>query len=234
MTKRINYTEIPFLTSADPVISIAGAGGKTTLMFDLAKKFPGPVVMTTTTKVGAGQILKADICLELKNFPPKNLFNRMWVSPSLEAKDGKITGFTPEEFSTLSAICRNAGITLINEADGAAQKHIKAPAAHEPVIPEETNICIYAVGLDALGKPVNGEFVHRPEIFTKLTGLGNEEKIDTNSVIRLLEHAEGGLKNMPGQALRIAYLTHGNTPDRQKAGELIAAGLSSYQYVIIR
>ena len=234
MTKRINYTEIPFFSSANPVISIAGAGGKTTLMFDLAKKFPGPVVMTTTTKVGAGQILKADICLELKNFPPKNLYNRMWVSPSLEAFNGKITGFTSEEFSTLAAICRNANITLINEADGAAQKHIKAPAAHEPVIPEETDICIYSVGLDVLGRPVCGEYVHRPEIFTKITGLESGEKIDINSIIKLLENTEGGLKNIPGHALRIAYLTHGNTPERQKAGETIAAGLNSYHYVIIR
>ena len=234
MTKRINYTEIPFLFPAHPVISIAGAGGKTTLMFDLAKIYPGPAVMTTTTKVGSGQILKADICLELKNFPPKNPYNRMWVSPSLDSVNGKITGCSPEEFSRLCQLCRNAGITLIYEADGAAQKHIKAPAAHEPVIPEETDICIYTVGLDVIGNPVNEDTVHRPELFTKITGLDHGAVIDTDSVISLVEHPEGGMKNVSVNALRIAYLTHANTAERIKAGEIIAAGLKSCDFVILR
>lgn len=230
MTKLIPRTEIPFPVSGNPVISIAGAGGKTTLMFELAKRIPGPVVMTTTTKVGAGQIQNADICLELQEFPPRELSGRMWVSPSLEPHNGKITGCSPEEFSDLAEKCRKKGIAIVNEADGAARRHIKAPAGHEPVIPGESDICIYVVGLDVLGLPLNEENVHRPDLFSSITGLLSGEMITPESIVRLLEHPQGGLKNIPVRAVKIVCMTHADSPEQKKIAEIIASKLKSYDY----
>lgn len=231
MTAFLPKSDIIFLKPDFPVISIAGAGGKTTLMFELSRKYPGPAVMTTTTKVGADQIRAADLCLELSCFPPREVQSRMWVSPSLVPLNGKIIGCTPEEFSQLAVICREAQIPLINEADGAARRHIKAPAQNEPVIPDESDICIYVIGLDVLGKPMNSETVHRPEIFSSLTGKSEGDIIDTDSIIRLLEHPNGGLKNIPEHAIKIVYLTHADSRKRQCAAELITSKLKSYDYL---
>ncbi len=231
MTAFLPKRDIVFLKPEFPVISIAGAGGKTTLMFDLAKKFPGPAVMTTTTKVGAEQISAAALCLELSCFPPPEMQSRMWVSPSLVPQNGKIPGCTPNEFSRLAVICREAQIPLINEADGAAHRHIKAPGKNEPVIPKESDICIYVVGLDVLGKPVNSGTVHRPEIFSSLTESAEGDIIDTESIVRLLEHPDGGLKNIPEHAIKIVYLTHVNSREGLQAAESITAKLNSYDYL---
>lgn len=231
MTVLLPKSDIVLLKPDFPVISIAGAGGKTTLMFDLAKQFQVPTVLTTTTKVGADQITASDICMELASFPPKEPQSCMWVSPSLAPRNGKINGCTPEEFSRLAVLCREARIPLVNEADGAARRHIKAPAEYEPVIPKESDICIYVAGLDVLGKPVNSETVHRPEIFSSLTGLTDGDIIDTDSIIRLLEHPNGGLKNIPEHAIKIIYLTHVNSRKMRETAELITSKIKSYDYL---
>ena len=231
MTVLLPRSDIVFLKPDSPVISIAGAGGKTTLMFDLAKKFQAPAVLTTTTKVGADQITAADICMELSSFPPREMKSCMWISPSLVPQNGKILGCNIEEFSRLAALCREAHIPLVNEADGAAHRHIKAPGDNEPVIPKESDICIYVAGLDVLGKPMNCETVHRPEIFSSLTGLSEGDIINSDSIIRLLEHPKGGLKNIPEHAVKIVYLTHVNSRELLQTAEHIASKIKSYDYL---
>ena len=231
MTVLLPKNDIIFLKPDVPIISIAGAGGKTTLMFDLAKRFQAPTVLTTTTKVGADQITAADICMELSSFPPREMQSCMWVSPSLVPQNGKIHGCTPEEFSRLAVLCREAHLPLVNEADGAARRHIKAPGENEPVIPKESDICIYVGGLDVLGQPMNRETVHRPEIFSSLTGSSEGDIIDTDSIIRLLEHPKGGLKNIPEHAVKIVYLTHVNSREMLQTAEYIASKIKNYDYL---
>ena len=216
-----------------PVISIAGAGGKTTLMFRLAEMLPGRCVMTTTTKVAFEQVQSVDVCCTLEDFPGCGEGKKIWASPSLEPVEGKIHGCSFPEFSQLTALCAAEGFPLMNEADGAHCRHIKAPAAHEPMIPPESTVCIYGTGLDVLGKPVDGETVHRPEIFTELTGAQPGELIQPEHVLRLLEHPQGGLKGFPPDALKIVYLNHADTPERKAAGEWICERLQSYDHFCI-
>ena len=216
-----------------PIISIAGAGGKTTLMYRLANYLPGPTVLTTTTRVGEEQIKDTDHQYAINDFPPQEPEKRMWVSPSLIPVKGKIIGCDTSDFSRIAKICMKNAWALINEADGAARRHIKAPAEFEPVIPKETNVCIYSVGLDVLGNPVNSEFVHRQEIFSNITGYDVGEFIDAECIIRLYEHPEVGLKNMPEHALKIAYMSHANTETRCKNAEYIVGRLKSYDFVYV-
>ena len=213
------------------VISIAGAGGKTTLMFRLADMLPGACVVSTTTKVGETQILSADRQYAFDSFPPQECQKKMWVSPSLIPSGGKIGGCGPDAFEKISGICRNRGWTLIYEADGAACRHIKAPAEHEPVIMPGTNVCFYLIGLDTLGKPLNSENVHRPELFEKITGLPQGEVITESAILALLGSRIGGLKNVPDNALRIVYFTHTDTPERLRAAEYIRANQKWYDNI---
>lgn len=215
------------------IISLSGAGGKTTLMFRLAKLLKGPVAATTTTKVGADQIMMADMQITCVQFPPEVSVKTTWVSPSLIPENGKIHGCSPSEFSRLAEQCITNGYSLINEADGAARRHIKAPGEFEPVIPPETNVCIYLVGLDVLGVTVNSENVHRPEILSQITGAEIGSNITAEHILKLFDHSNGGLKNMPSGSFHIAYLTHADTTERISAGQFIAESLKNYDIICI-
>ncbi len=215
------------------VISLSGAGGKTTLMFRLAKLLMEDTAITTTTKVGPSQIIESDIQLTCKEFPPYQRAKTIWVSPSLQPVNGKILGCQLHDFSKLAALCRENNYSLLNEADGAAFRHIKAPAEHEPVIPPETTVCIYLAGLDVLGSRNNDQIVHRPELFSEVTGASIDSVITAEHITRLFDHPNGGLKNIPDHALRIAYLTHANTYERISAGKFIASSLEKYDIICL-
>ena len=103
-------SEIIMRFPSDSVISLSGAGGKTTLMFRISRSFDCPSVVTTTTKVGADQILSSDIQTTCAEFPPESSGKVIWVSPSLEPHNGKISGCSPDEFSSLAACCRECRI----------------------------------------------------------------------------------------------------------------------------
>ncbi len=231
MRKLNNLSDLLPTLPEFPIISIAGAGGKTTLMIKLSHLLI-PSVMTTTTKVGADQILAADRCFDFSSFKTNSGYGSVWVSPSLKPVNGKIIGFTPEEFIKLAEICRAEHYSLICEADGASRRHVKAPNEHEPVIPEITDMCVYVVGMDIIGKPMNGDNVHRPEIFSLLTGFEYGEEIDAECLVRLLDHPCGGLKNIPDNALKVIYLTHVNSDKRYHAAEYIMNSLKKYDFFI--
>ncbi len=218
---------------SDPVISLSGAGGKTTLLFRIAHGTGGAAVVTTTTKVGADQILSADRQMTCGEFSEPAIPGVIWISPSLEPYNGKIIGCSLQDFGSLAAECRKYHIPLINEADGAACRHIKAPAYHEPVIPPETNVCFYLAGLDVLGKPVTEEYVHRPQLFCTLTGARMDHPIRAEHILKLFDHPDGGLKNMPSAALKAAYLTHADTDERIAAGIYIAEKIENYQFICL-
>ena len=227
------YSDLPTILPEYPVISIAGAGGKTTLMFSLAQNLPGTVVTTTTTKVGKTQITAANQQLTINNFPPEHPKKIIWASPSLQPQNEKIIGCTTNEFSQHAQICKAKNWSMISETDGAAQRHLKAPAAHEPVIPQESNVCVYVAGLDTINRPLNGKFVHRPEIFSEITGLETNQPITAEIIAKMMDHPQGGQKNIPSNALRIAYLTHADTDELIKAGLSISRLLQQYDYVCI-
>ena len=212
------------------VISISGAGGKTTLLFELGHALSGPCVTTTTTKVGTDQITAADARYSFDEWLCHAGEDKCaWVAKVFPQEGRKQSGFdTVEDLDELINACRSRNVTLLYEADGAARRHIKAPAAHEPVISPLTDVCVYVIGLDTIGEPVSEEYVHRPELFTVVTGRALSEVIQPADLIALAVHRNGGLKNVPEGAERILYLTHGDNPERLAAANAIAEAVLPY------
>ena len=126
---------------AGSVVSISGAGGKTTLLFELGHALHGPCVTTTTTKVGTDQITAADARYSLDEWLCHAGEDKCaWVAKTFPQEGRKQCGFdTVAELDELIKACRERNVTFLYEADGAARRHIKAPAAHEPVISPLTN-----------------------------------------------------------------------------------------------
>ncbi len=124
--------------------------------------------------------------------------------------------------------------SLLIEADGSRQKSIKAPAEHEPPTPEFSDVVIAVSGLSTIGKTLTEEHVHRPEIFSKLSGLQIGETITPQAILSVLTHPQGGLKNIPPTARRIAFLNQADTPELQSIGGNMAREiLGEFDSVIV-
>jgi hypothetical protein len=82
----------------------------------------------------------------------------------------------------------------------------KAPAAYEPVIPEETTVVLVLVGADVFGQTLDAEHVHRPELVSALSGAALGTPITPEIVARVLAHPEGGRKGVPAGARVVALI----------------------------
>ncbi len=212
------------------VISLVGAGGKTTLMSALAKELAStgePVVTTTTTKIfdwqasGTSLIVESDekkmiahLVQELKRHRHITL-----ASERLTA-EGKLKGISPELVIHLAELEQIAYIIV--EADGAARKPLKAPNATEPVIPQNTSLVIAIVGIDALGSELTEENVFRAEIASQLTGLPPGSIISADAITTLLIHPEGIIKGSPAHARIIILINKVDLAEDTTEAEALA------------
>lgn len=213
------------------VVSLVGAGGKTSLMFRIAKelsKAGEPVLTTTTTKI-LMPTKKQTSHLILSTSPEEILKKaRDLLQGSLHfsaafghlPSEGKLVGFQPEIIDELwrAKLFR----WILVEADGAARRPLKAPASHEPVIPVCSELLIGIIGLDGAGKPLEDKWVFRPELYAEITGLALGEVVTERSIATVIAHPKGIMKGCPPNAMRIAFLNKADHPGGVEAGRSIA------------
>lgn len=219
------------------IISLVGAGGKTTALFQLARQLSvkSPAIVTATAHLGVWQTSLADHHIiaksadDLRSLPEKGV-----ILVTGEIKDERTKPVDNAILEWLREKYRGLGISLLIEADGSRQKSVKAPAEHEPPIPDFSEIVIAVAGLSTIGKPLTEEFVHRPEIFSHLTGLQIGQTITAKDIVSILTHPQGGLKNIPPNARRVALLNQADTPELQSIGGNIARELlSKFDSIIV-
>jgi len=92
-----------------------------------------------------------------------------------EIAGGKLLGIPEFWFSALRAAF--PACTILVEADGAMGRWLKGHHVHEPVIPRETTLVVVVMGLGVIGKPLDSQYVHRPEVVAGSTGLSMGETI---------------------------------------------------------
>ncbi len=217
------------------VISLVGGGGKTTLMFALARELASIgkcVITTTTTKIF--EPLPSETPLLLVETDEENLIRlllenvgkyRHITLASERLASGKLNGISSELVVELAELNRVSYIVV--EADGAAQKSLKAPNPTEPVIPYNTSLVIPIVGIDVLGCCLTEEHVFRPEIVSKLLGLPLGEVISAESIAFLITHRRGIIKGSPDQARIVPFinkvdLDKGLSKGRDLASKILA------------
>jgi molybdenum cofactor cytidylyltransferase len=215
-------------------IAIVGGGGKTTALFQLARQLPGLVWVTTTTHLGTDQLDFTDqhfIVSETSEIDlPMFMSRKSTLITGLFTPDDRIKGPDPEVIEQLAQQARKQGISFVVEADGSRSHPIKAPAAHEPVIPAWAEMVVVVVGLSALGNTFTPEWVHRPERFEILTGVHQGEMIDMPGITRLLIHPLGGLKNIPAGSEKVALLNQVDTLEQKNQAQQAAPILLSAGY----
>ena len=212
------------------VISLAGAGGKTTLMFRLAKELflaGKKVVTTTTTKIlepVSGETVSLFINLdeeELKQFVHKHLEEYKHITIAKERlESGKLKGVSSNLVNDLWG--SNKIDYIIIETDGAAGRPVKAPREGEPVIPLSTTLVVAILGVDGLEKEVNDENVFQAERVSKLTGIPIGKKMTDEAMAVLMTHPEGIFKGAPSSSRVIAFLNKVDIPNGVEKGRRIA------------
>lgn len=195
-------------------VAMVGAGGKTTLMFALARELllKGlKVITTTTTRVSQKEAERSPGVVIVDEHP--DWFER--VKRGLEAHGhvfvaagspgpSKLKGLPPSLADTLF---QEAGADcLLVEADGAAGRPVKAPAGYEPVIPSSSTVVVALMGLEAVGEPVNSESVFRMDTLVEISGLRPGDYLSSEGLARVFHDSRGLYKGSPEAARRVAFL----------------------------
>lgn len=197
-----------FRLSGSSRIALVGSGGKTTLMFQLAKDYQTRVILTTSTHMAQDQLKGADHHIEVHDGgdipdPSENLQGDVLLFTGPPVETNRVGGLDPELLENLLKLADSWNCPLIIEADGARKLPLKAPADHEPPIPHFVDTVITVIGLSGLGKPLNEKWVHRPEYFSRLVDLPFESVINSHHLVHALTSDGGGLKNIPSRAHKI-------------------------------
>lgn len=161
------------------VISVVGAGGKTSLIFAWARELAAAgknVVITTTTHMYRPERMEEG-----------NI--RIVVSDDPYRPD-KVTA-PPSE--VLDSLRDTADVVLI-EADGSRRMPLKWPADREPVIPDYTDFTVCVAGLSALGKNT-ADVVYRAD---ELPDVLKRETVDMNLIHAIISSRDGGQKGVRG------------------------------------
>ena len=216
--------------TSHPVVSFTGAGGKTTALFQLAREMSArkAVLVTATTHLGVWQIPLANRHIIASRPSETQIPKEGVVLVTGKIENERTQPVNNATLNWLHVESKKQNIPLLIEADGSRQKPLKAPAAHEPPIPEFSDLVVHIAGLSALSKPLTDEHVHRAEIFSKLSGLPLGSPVTTKSMIKVLTHPQGGLKNIPPQARRIALINQADTPELQSIGSEMVYELLNY------
>ncbi len=212
--------------SSGDVAAFVGAGGKSGAILAVAGELTRAgmtVLAAPTTKMllseadKIGPLVTAENDGDLRAKTEKALAGTasVVVGGGMLSKN-RVGGLEPERVSELVPL---ADVVLI-EADGSRRRPIKGTAEHEPAVPEDATLVVAVGNVHALGTPVDEEHVHRPEVFSDLTGIGPGQSITAGAFARAL--ARGSLARVPKGA-RVAALITGVEPGRSMSDASVVA-----------
>lgn len=223
------------------VISLTGAGGKTSLLFAWARELSHAgkkVVVTTTTHMAnpetassgdpwdgirvvyTDQADDADTAASAVSEIRRILEDEGIVMAVSRCKDKPHKVSAPPE-ALMDQIYKLADAVLI-EADGSRRMPLKWPAPWEPAVPENTDITVCLAGLSSLGRnpeDVMYRYADLPEAFKRDT-------IDESLISAVLGSLDGGQKGAGGE-FRV-FLNQADTPELQLSASRVQQILGLY------
>jgi probable selenium-dependent hydroxylase accessory protein YqeC len=215
------------------LVAVAGAGGKTTLVYRLAGEAHArgwSVLVTTTTHMGG--LPGADIgpvLVEAEDKEPRGRALEEALAREGRAtllgrrvRDDKLEGVSPERVDHL----RSLADLVVVEADGARGRSLKVPADHEPVVPATTTLLVVVAALDVLGRPLTADWVHRLDLMLAMTGRSPGEIVNEDVVIAALGHPRGYLSRRPPAARSVLFLNKAESDGAFGSAARIAEGVS--------
>jgi probable selenium-dependent hydroxylase accessory protein YqeC len=220
----------PLAIGRGDVVALVGAGGKTTLLYRLsedARRAGLRVLATTTTHMGAlPEAETGPVFVEADGGPLPGLDAalRERGRATLLGRRVRSDKFRGVAASRVDALAARADLVLV-EADGARGRSLKLPASHEPVIPASSTLVLVVAALDVLGRPLDGERVHRLERVAAVCGKAVGDAADAEDVARVLGHGEGYLARIPRGVRNGVFLNKAEDEGTLAAAAVIAARL---------
>lgn len=226
-------------------LALVGAGGKTTALFKLARELLQPegpaqtVFVSTTTHLAIEQANLADYAIVIDQLDdieriaskiPKGIV----LATGIGKESGRLAGLDLTVLEILRDLAQNNRFPLIIEADGSRQLPLKAPASHEPVVPEWIEQVVVVAGLSGLNQPLGPTWVHRSDRFARLSGIEPGDPITLDALQGVLVHPDGGLKGIPITARRIVLLNQADNPMLlSQGGQLARSLLGEYSSALV-
>lgn len=185
----------------DSIVTVVGAGGKTSLINYLANYYKDSysILLTTTTKIFPPKEKFYDSLLMLKDkykvITPKK--NGVVVCGSHINNEEKIVGL---EFNDLDKLIPKFDLVLI-EGDGSKMKKIKGWRNNEPVVHPKTLKVIGVLDITAYDMDINEENIHRLEELKKITPINQNRKITIENLYDIVLSENGIFKNSIGEKM---------------------------------
>ena len=181
------------------MISIVGAGGKTTLMFLLANelKNKGKVLVTTTTKIynPSEEVDSLALGEEGYKFLKSINDNGIYAYGKYINAENKLIGADVEILNGLT----DSFDYILVESDGSKRKDLKAWNNNEPVVSSITSNTIGVLSLKTINMEINSENIHRLKEFTSLTNSKEGQKVNLDTLIEVIFNKKGLFKEAIGE-----------------------------------
>ena len=232
-------TLIDALGAHSGIVCATGAGGKKSVLYQLAREHPGRFALTATVHttifpddLPVESVIDDDAALRERVLSADASRSVAYACPS--TKPGRYAGVPADIIRSLHDSGGFAA-TLV-KADGARMRWIKAPAAGEPVLADGADLVIPVVSAKAIGEPLSERVAHRVDRVAKVTGVAPGETLTPEAVGRLLASGEGSLKGTAGT--RVAPLINMVDNDFQEelaraAAEAAIAMTSRFDSVVL-
>lgn len=212
-----------FFGQSGHIVSLVGGGGKTILMFFMAKtcaKEGKKVLVTTTTHI----FRPARECYAATAEEARALWaaGKFAVIGTPVPEKGKLKS-PPQEL--LDQLLQEADVAFI-EADGSKRCPIKVPRAGEPVFVPRSDLVIAVMGLSAIGKPLH-ECCFGLLGAAELLGVAADHILTERDAAKILSSPLGGRKDIGDRKFCVVLNQCDDGPRRRSANE-IAGWLREY------
>src|SRR5699024_7111097 len=188
------------------IITIIGAGGKTSLMFSASSLLRNDykVLVTTTYHIYIQDNNLYDKIIMLTHFENENYNNILqnnkngvYVIGSHIVNNSKIKGLT---FDMLDKITPYFDVVII-EGDGSKEKSLKGWNDNEPVIYPKTTKTIGIVDISSIGIDINEENIHRVDKFLEIINDYSNNKVNIEHLEKLILNEKGLFKFSKGEKI---------------------------------
>jgi len=210
------------------MVSLIGAGGKTTTMFRLAKELRDQgckVLITTTTKIAKPTKPHIDRLFLVEELQALvDICNEIAAPAIISAgcsvnQKGELQGLP---VTWLDRLNQDAAFdAILVEADGASSRLLTIPADEERIIPESCQATVWIVAVKVLGKTLSDAWVHHSARARELLGLPVEARVSEDILIRLLQHQDGCLKGIPPASRKIAVINQADSQEEVAAAQAL-------------
>jgi probable selenium-dependent hydroxylase accessory protein YqeC len=214
------------------MLSLIGAGGKTTTLYRLARELweaGDKILVTTTTKMfkpakphAHRLFLVQDREALLREL--SRITEALIVAAGSELEEsGKLTGLNPDWLDSLKE--KAVVDWILIEADGAGMKPFKVPADYEPLVPSKSDLTVWVMGIKVLGRPLASHDVHRAQRAAALLGVELGTPVTEDLILRLVKNPQGCLKGIPPKSRKFALINQADSADEVQQATALGRAL---------